>query len=1436
MKGQGGSDKKAGDAKSQSPASVVSFTGTESATGGGRTRKKRKGRSTHSVHKADRTRPSSSIPRPPSSRRRDSHHKKCRSTSHSAPSKSSVSKHARDTQTTSSTSVKRKKSARKRSVQSAKGKRSAKDDRKSVSETVPPSRETTVTPESSLESVLRVEYITHSPEEQEVRTHEESLSCEVDDSKTSQGKEPIQEVLNNGAMQDSVEENQFQDGRDHSDEGDSVVASLPRNDVSKSPSLREPSKQRKPALVCSVREAWGSANSTEKMDGRKNQHVRFSSSSSHRTEFSGSNDRDASQEEKDRRGIDSEQYNQLTRLLGLGKKDKRRAGLVTQGERKLLTNLADTRTAKMPADGSKKIRPSTAHGKIQSQRVMSIFDDSQRPQTAAPSGYDDGTASRATLAPSRQERAPTARPRVNQVQQPKGARRLTVGAVDGIGHNEAAHRIQVPANQGQVMKIEERISLEHLHKLKYYFEEADTDGSGALNLEEFKQVLKNCLGIRGRNEEQIVALFMKIDSSSDGEIAWDEFCTYMQLEYAEKEEAVLRDKDVAFHLPAAMGSTPHREPIVKVSHTPDNTFMALGQDGMVTFWSPNLDLKRTRTVVTEQQQANRIKNKWITDFVLMSQYNKFIIGTGDREIQFYELSNFEPYCQISGFETVPLKLDYCPTGPAECLVLFGDSEGCVNIVVIRNTGETLRTWKKFPKTEGIASVNVEVVANGSFTKYIRWKVHRDWVGQLRYYDDIRSVISCSNHANSALVIGCVSGSTHVEQQLKEISHDKSTASKSKMPSLAYAQTRKRLDTDETVFKIYKGVKTFDFSKEKNLIVTGGMDRIVRTWNPYVPSKPTGMLRGHNAPIFHLHISAEENRIFSVSTDKTVKVWDTSDQSCLITVTAKSHKIRGDLMCCHYSALAKSLAMVTDQLALLQLKMKSSLNADIVLSHKESVQCCKYNSSFKQVISCSDASVVKVWDFETGTQIFEFSGAHGDKPVTCMTFDSTERRLITGGRDGVLRIWNFNNGHCLKSLIKENTEEVTDCCYVELLRNRYVVSVGWDHRINIYADAAEDFHHYQSPLPKWTDDVAHGHKDDILSVATCPPNLLATSAYDGKVIVWNMVSGHIYCHLVSPELRSNTCSSSDDEDDNRLKQDTSDLSIKKVLFLKSRAGKKDAAQLIASGPKGQIHFWNIFQGGHLYGLVNGSKKQGTVTSMILNASDTVLYTTDSIGFVYVWDIDGFCEDGEAPIPPALIRDWRAHTQSITGMDLIEEHNIVITCALDCTVRVWTLDGNFVGTFGQPDPWDIYNPSTYSHPMVPYDVLVDPLSMPSHPVIDRRMSVADVVHADSMEGSDAGDDDDDLQRRPHTAPNFSTLHSELLVGDDEIAEELKRQPFGKAIGKRLRHEKMMNAPNKFKDHGGPNAYQSLQCYDLVDTPEIIPPNPSAEIDDPFADILD
>lgn len=70
--------------------------------------------------------------------------------------------------------------------------------------------------------------------------------------------------------------------------------------------------------------------------------------------------------------------------------------------------------------------------------------------------------------------------------------------------------------------------------------------------------------------------------------------------------------------------------------------------------------------------------------------------------------------------------------------------------------------------------------------------------------------------------GCTSGSTRVDQG------GNSNAEKAKKTN-----ARVRLDADQKVFYVYKGVKCFDFSKDKNIIVTGGMDRIVRLWNPYV---------------------------------------------------------------------------------------------------------------------------------------------------------------------------------------------------------------------------------------------------------------------------------------------------------------------------------------------------------------------------------------------------------------------------------------------------------------------------------------------------------------------------------------------------------------------------------------------------------------------------
>ena len=97
--------------------------------------------------------------------------------------------------------------------------------------------------------------------------------------------------------------------------------------------------------------------------------------------------------------------------------------------------------------------------------------------------------------------------------------------------------------------------------------------------------------------------------------------------------------------------------------------------------------------------------------------------------------------------------------------------------------------------------------------------------QIKFYQETGQVISCSNNTNTALVIGSTVGSTHVEQQLKEIK-DMNTTHERPRNKYSYSQPKERLEADQQVFKVYKGVKVFDFSKSKNMLVTGGEETVI----------------------------------------------------------------------------------------------------------------------------------------------------------------------------------------------------------------------------------------------------------------------------------------------------------------------------------------------------------------------------------------------------------------------------------------------------------------------------------------------------------------------------------------------------------------------------------------------------------------------------------
>ncbi|KAM9330468.1 cilia- and flagella-associated protein 337-like [Gastrophryne carolinensis] len=848
-----------------------------------------------------------------------------------------------------------------------------------------------------------------------------------------------------------------------------------------------------------------------------------------------------------------------------------------------------------------------------------------------------------------------------------------------------------------------------------------------------------------------------------------------------------------FHLPAIVVDTPHREPFVQISPMPDNKLLAIGQDGLLTVWSPDLKLKKSRCVLDENKQQNR-KLKWILNSMLMPEYNKLIVGTCDREIRFYELSNFEPYCQIVGFETMPLHLGYRPRETDECLIYFGDEQGCVNIIIISHMAETLRNWTKCQVVDDIPSIAITNIPELSRSKFIRWKVHNDWVTQIRYVHSIESLISSSNDDYTALIIGCVEGSKSLQKRMKDLMESSSV--KGKRPMLAGNVPPKRNLSDESHFKVKRGVKTFDFSKEANVLVTGGMDRIVRVWNPYVPGWPTGVLRGHSSPITHLQIAHENTKIYSVSTDCTVMVWDIESHTCLISVISKASQIKGEIAACYFSESFRALYIATDNLAALPLQ-ESCYNGTIhglpSVSHNEPITSCLYNHLHQQIISCTEASVMKVWHLLSGRLIGEVQAAHGHSAITCLALDSLGNRLVTGSRDGTLKQWDWTpDSITFLKIVRQggaghSKDGISDITFAEHNNSRYIVVITCDARIIIFPDHCVVFSGYEYPQPSMEIKMSSIQEEGRFSLGASSSDLMAASNLGGEVCVWSLGTGEVLFHLKASE---------GEEPDGA----TDDLNINKVIFIRSRIERQnDAAILIASGPKGIITFWNIVGGGRVYARLAGSHYKSVISEMAISEDDSILCTADHNFYVYIWNISEYALTGPEEKPPVLLHCWRAHQCEITRVIPVMKHNVIVTSSLDCTVKLWSLKGESIGTFGQYKSWCIKNMKGQNETT-------------NNDFIFQKQ--ASYVLCESKE--------------EQLSSSLEVDASFIVTEEIDVAKALKE--INTQTSNRLKTISLKHL--EFEFCGRPNSYKSLQICDLTSVPATIQkPNPRAELNDPY-----
>ena len=87
--------------------------------------------------------------------------------------------------------------------------------------------------------------------------------------------------------------------------------------------------------------------------------------------------------------------------------------------------------------------------------------------------------------------------------------------------------------------------------------------------------------------------------------------------------------------------------------------------------------------------------------------------------------------------------------------------------------------------------------------------------------------------------------------------------------------------------------------------------------------------------------------------------------------------------------------------------------------------------------------IKIYDYKSA-KLLKVLKSHIDV-ITDLSFSSNGKYLISGSWDTTAKIWNIND-FTLLDTIKSHTKAVLG---VEIIQNRYAVTVGWDNKIDIY---------------------------------------------------------------------------------------------------------------------------------------------------------------------------------------------------------------------------------------------------------------------------------------------------------------------------------------------------------------------------------------------------
>ncbi|KAK7004136.1 hypothetical protein BgiMline_005636 [Biomphalaria glabrata] len=634
-----------------------------------------------------------------------------------------------------------------------------------------------------------------------------------------------------------------------------------------------------------------------------------------------------------------------------------------------------------------------------------------------------------------------------------------------------------------IMQFDEN-SKEQIDELKAKFMRYRKE-LGGLDIEEFKAALRP-LTSKGISLNQILTTFRKMDPCDEEALTWNDFMNFAIEEHNKRMSMLATKDEMPFGPDVMQMKHNHRDPIVRIAFMPTvdpitklldfsfGKYMILSREGLMSVWSMKMKPINYNNLVPR----NTTESGWYIDMICMYHNGFICAATTARDLIFYD------YTRAGWSRKYWLKkLSHSPTcmcywaGMAQeqiAVLLWGDTSGTVRMIEF-DLSQRLPMFG-IPVKEGCSELNYPDLQKGVYegvTFRMFPHIHKDWVKEVKYIPQASSFVSCCKEDNTALYM------SHVEPSKKKPCY----------------------------FHVLRGFLCFDFSYELNILAAAGIDCNIWLYNPYMPQKVVAMMEGHIRPVSHIKINEIENYCISIDLSRSIMIFNLSSQACIMRVPGQAVRMGNHFIYSVYLNSHRKMCLLGSYgLCILKRHTLEGLSVD-VRSHDHKLVGALYCPVFEQVVSVCQGSMVRVWDIITGTRVMQFGMAHSKKaqgrvvPVEIESIALTEnkKRLCTAA-EGVIKIWNFCVGVVLRVLDMSNCPKITS---IVMAKNQIYVT-GWSKYINVFSD----FKGEEAIKKSW----AMKHNDDCLALCTLEPNLIASAAYDGSIIVWSRETTESYCKL------------------------------------------------------------------------------------------------------------------------------------------------------------------------------------------------------------------------------------------------------------------------------------------------------------------------------------